>query len=97
MLTAFVEHSLPSGESQRITDHLAKCGDCREVVFLASAAAEEPAGEEQELMPDEAVPRISPALQAKAKEAAPRTRLAAVGSGAGLGYRRRQCYSSVRC
>jgi Photosynthesis system II assembly factor YCF48/Putative zinc-finger len=71
MLTAFVEHSLPSGESQRITDHLAKCGDCREVVFLASAAAEEPAGEEQELMPDEAVPRISPALQAKAKEAAP--------------------------
>jgi Photosynthesis system II assembly factor YCF48/Putative zinc-finger len=71
VLAAFVEHSLPSRESQRITDHLARCADCREVVFLASAAAEEPAGEEQELMPDEAVPRISPALQAKTKEAAP--------------------------
>ncbi len=60
-----MEHSLPSRESQQITDHLAKCADCREVVFLASAAVEESAGEEQELMPEVAVPRISPALQAK--------------------------------
>jgi Photosynthesis system II assembly factor YCF48 len=65
VLTAFMEHSLPGRESQQITDHLAKCADCREVVFLASAAVEESAGEEQELMPEVAVPRISPALQAK--------------------------------
>ncbi len=65
-LTAFVEHSLPARESQRVTDHLAKCADCREVVFLASSALEEPVGEEQEWMPAAAVPRISPALLAKA-------------------------------
>jgi Photosynthesis system II assembly factor YCF48 len=64
-LTAFMEHSLQGRESQQITNHLAKCTDCREVVFLASTAAEEPAGAEQELMPEVAVPRISPALQAK--------------------------------
>jgi len=64
-LTAFVEHSLPSRESQRLTDHLAKCADCREIVFLASSALEEPVGEDQEWMPDAAVPRISPALKAK--------------------------------
>ncbi len=64
-LTAFVERSLPPLESRRIVDHLAKCADCREIVFLASAAAEEPVGEEQELLPEAAVPRISPALQAK--------------------------------
>jgi Photosynthesis system II assembly factor YCF48/Putative zinc-finger len=64
-LTAFVEHSLPARESQRVTDHLAKCTDCREVVFLASSALEEPVGEEQEWMPATAVPRISPALLAK--------------------------------
>lgn len=66
LLTAFVERSLPHRESQRITDHLAKCADCREVVFLASSAVEEPVGEEQEWMPAAAVLRISPALQAKA-------------------------------
>ena len=65
VLTAFMEHSLAGHESQQITDHLAKCLDCREVVFLASGAVEESAGEEQELMPEVAVPRISPALQAK--------------------------------
>ena len=64
-LTAFVEHSLPARENRRITDHLAKCADCREVVFLASSALEEPVGEQQEWMPAAAVPRISPALLAK--------------------------------
>lgn len=68
-LTAFVEHSLPHRESQGITDHLAQCADCREVVFLAAGAIEEPVGEEQELMPADAVRRISPALLAKAGEA----------------------------
>ncbi len=66
-LTAFVERSLPQLESQRVTDHLAQCADCREVVFLANSAVEEPVGEEQELMPADAVARISPALLAKAQ------------------------------
>jgi len=48
-LTAFVEHSLPQSESQHVTDHLAQCADCREVVFLVSSAVEEPVGEEREL------------------------------------------------
>jgi len=48
-LTAFVEHSLPQRESQRVTEHLAQCADCREVVFLASNAMEEPSGAEQKL------------------------------------------------
>ncbi len=65
LLTAFAEHSLPSRESQRVTDHLAQCADCREVVFLASSAVEEPVGEENEWMPADAISRISPVLRAK--------------------------------
>ena len=48
-LTAFVEHSLPQRESQRVTDHLAQCADCREIVFLASNAMEQPSGAGQKL------------------------------------------------
>lgn len=65
-LTAFVEHTLTGGENQQVTDHLARCADCREVVFLASSAAEEPVAEEQDWMAVAGVPRISPALMAKA-------------------------------
>src|SRR5271166_4673553 len=67
LLTAFAEHSLPNRESQRVTDHLARCADCREVVFLASSAVEEPVGEEQEWMPADAISRLSPALRAQMK------------------------------
>src|SRR5271157_3265232 len=49
-LTAFVEHSLARGESQRVTDHLAQCAECREVVFLASSAVEEPVGSGRPLL-----------------------------------------------
>jgi Putative zinc-finger len=63
-LTAYVEHSLAQRESQRVTDHLAQCADCREVVFLASSVVEEPVGE-QELVAAAARP-LSPALVAKA-------------------------------
>ena len=65
VLSAFAEHNLPHREKERVTDHLARCADCREIVFVASSALEEPVREEQELMPATAVPRISPALQAK--------------------------------
>src|SRR5271167_221284 len=68
-LTAFVEHTLSHRENQRVTDHLAQCADCRQVVFLASSTMEEPVDEEQEWMAAAAVPRISPALMAKAEAA----------------------------
>jgi hypothetical protein len=34
-LTAFAEHSLAGRERDQVLDHLARCGDCREVVTLA--------------------------------------------------------------
>jgi len=36
LLTAFAERSLNKGERARVLGHLAKCGDCREIVSLAS-------------------------------------------------------------
>lgn len=65
LLTAFAEHNLPGREVQRVTNHLARCADCREVVFLASSVVEEPVSEENEWMPADAISRISPALRAK--------------------------------
>src|SRR5215469_923883 len=41
MLTAFAERALPGVERQQITDHLASCAECREVVFLAGSMADE--------------------------------------------------------
>jgi hypothetical protein len=35
LLTAFAEQSLPGSERAVVLDHLARCGDCREVVALA--------------------------------------------------------------
>src|SRR6267154_2574134 len=40
LLTAFAERSLGESERSRVMDHLACCGDCREVVALAVPAAE---------------------------------------------------------
>jgi len=40
LLTAFAERSLSKSERERVVDHLAFCGDCREVVALALPAAE---------------------------------------------------------
>lgn len=66
VLAAFVEHTLSGGENQRITEHLARCADCREVVFLASGAAEQPVAVEQDRLAAAGVPLISPALPAMA-------------------------------
>ena len=41
VLAAFVERTLGEGENRSVTNHLAHCGECREVVFLASGVAEE--------------------------------------------------------
>jgi Putative zinc-finger len=38
-LNAFVEHALPEAERLGVVAHLAECAHCREVVFLARAAA----------------------------------------------------------
>ncbi|MGA8502797.1 MAG: YCF48-related protein [Candidatus Sulfotelmatobacter sp.] len=35
LLTAFTEHSLAGAERDHLIEHLARCGDCREVVSLA--------------------------------------------------------------
>jgi len=40
LLTAFAEHTLSQGENERIADHLARCEECREVVFLGSSTDE---------------------------------------------------------
>ena len=40
LLTAFAEQSLPGSERARVIEHLAACGDCRDVVALALPATE---------------------------------------------------------
>jgi hypothetical protein len=61
VLNAFAENSLVGDESRRVTDHLARCADCREIVFLASNAAEEPEEEHRQLVAAAAAPQFSPA------------------------------------
>jgi len=60
VLAAFAEHGLPQDESQRVTAHLAQCGDCRDVVFLASSAVEEPVEKQQERVPAVAASQTRP-------------------------------------
>jgi hypothetical protein len=40
-LAAFAEQALPANEREQTLAHLAVCGDCRQIVFLAQAAAPE--------------------------------------------------------
>jgi hypothetical protein len=40
LLTAFAEHALASAERASLVEHLARCGDCRDVVALALPANE---------------------------------------------------------
>lgn len=49
LLSAFAEHTLTTGETHHIADHLATCAECRDVVFLASA--DEAAAPEQAAIP----------------------------------------------
>jgi hypothetical protein len=49
VLTSFVERTLTPVEGEVVTHHLAHCMECREVVFLASDAAEDEVSEEREL------------------------------------------------
>jgi hypothetical protein len=45
LLTAFAERSLGIGERSRVLEHLARCGDCREVVSLALPEPDEVAAD----------------------------------------------------
>jgi hypothetical protein len=40
LLTAFAEHSLAAGERDHVLEHLARCGECRDIVALALPATE---------------------------------------------------------
>lgn len=57
VLAAFVERTLPDGENRSVTSHLAHCGECREVVFLASGASEHGASEQKVAPGAQARPR----------------------------------------
>ena len=57
LLTAFMERALAEGERQSVTDHLARCGDCRDVVFVASSAADDAGAEQQAVAAAPARPR----------------------------------------
>lgn len=71
LLSAFAEQALAVGEKQRVTEHLAQCSQCREVVFLASSAAEEPLVEqEQDVAQDKAGWQVLPVFAAKPEEVA---------------------------
>jgi len=59
-LNAFVEHVLPDAERARIVAHMAGCGRCRDIVFLARAAAE------PEMAPSPARPEPRPGWFSKA-------------------------------
>jgi hypothetical protein len=50
VLTSFVERTLAPGESEAVTHHLAQCAECREIVFLASNAAEDEVRDGRELV-----------------------------------------------
>src|ERR1035438_4424875 len=61
VLTAFVERTLPPAEGEVVTHHLAQCTECREIVFLASNAAEDEVRNkiERELVPAAASARVA--------------------------------------
>src|SRR5437016_1078652 len=40
VLTAFAEQALPASERAVVSEHVARCGDCREILALALPAAE---------------------------------------------------------
>ncbi len=45
VLTAFSEHALSTGENERVADHLARCSECRQVLYLAGSVDEQHAAE----------------------------------------------------
>jgi hypothetical protein len=60
VLTSFLERTLAPVESEGVTHHLAQCAECREIVFLASEAAEDEVRVERELVAATAASRVAP-------------------------------------
>ena len=57
LLNGYMEQSLTASEIAQVTNHLAACGECREIVFLASAVHEE-----------EVVPAVAAAMPAQERQ-----------------------------
>ena len=49
VLTAFAENAVAGDEYRRTADHLSRCAECREIVFLASGAADKPLEVEEQV------------------------------------------------
>ena len=62
LLNGYVEQSLTAGEMAQVMNHLAACGECREIVFLANTVKEE-----------DAVPAVAAAVPARQDEIAAMT------------------------
>ncbi len=75
VLTAFMERALTPVESEVVVHHLAQCAECREIVFLASKAAEDEVLDGRELVAVAATahPAPKPAYVAASIPAASRT------------------------
>ena len=57
VLTAFAENAVAGDEYRRTADHLSRCAECREIVFLASGAADRPFQVEEQVAAAYAAPR----------------------------------------
>jgi hypothetical protein len=75
VLTSFMERTLAPPESEAVTHHLAQCAECREIVFLASEAAEDEARHEEELVAAASISRVA-AMAVYAATSRPDTTLA---------------------
>lgn len=75
VLTSFLERALAPVESEVVTHHLAQCAECREIVFLASEAAEDDVRVERELVAAAAPSRLA-AMPVYAATSRPATVLA---------------------
>ncbi len=60
VLTAFCEGALTGAERSQVMEHIARCGDCREVVFLAAPdALSQPAAVEEKAVSSASKPALS--------------------------------------
>jgi hypothetical protein len=79
VLTAFAEHSLPGAEREDVVRHLARCGDCREVVALSIPPSVEAARQPETAVGETSARR--PADRSRGWFAWPNLRWAAMAAG----------------
>jgi len=80
ILNAFVEHALRDPERAQVVAHMGECARCREVVFLARAAAEAEAPPLADIKPEPRPGRIALALAKWRVALIPAAALAATGA-----------------